>query len=400
MPRSRSLETSSRMSASVRTILPLAVITGTSMLAMDLYLPAVPALQRDLRLSVPEGQATIAVFLLGLAASQLVWGEALHRHGPRTCVKTGLRLLIAASIGAALAPELYSLLAMRLLQGIAAGAATVVAPTVIRATLPPQDGVRGIAAISMVEAIVPAAGPVLGTGLLLFADWRVIVALVGVLAVVAMPFAMRATPHALPNLDSSVPVGYGRLLGSRRYMRLAVSHSLCFAALLTFVGSAPQVLLQALKLGNSAFAVAQVCGVAAFIAMASQSGRISARIGAGAAIQAGAVAHVVLCAAFLVMIQFRTVTLPALLIFWMAFCGLLGVRGPAAFSEALAVPVALMGRASAVLVLLLLISSALATQAVAPFLDRGGLGAVVAAMLALSLVSVALLVPYPRWEPA
>jgi MFS transporter, DHA1 family, multidrug resistance protein len=386
------------MSASVRTILPLAVITGTSMLAMDLYLPAVPALQQDLRLSVPEGQATIAVFLLGLAASQLVWGEALHRHGPRACVKAGLLLLIASSIGSALAPELYSLLAMRLLQGIASGASTVVAPTVIRATLPPQDGVKGIAAISMIEAIVPAAGPVFGTALLLLIDWRGIIALVGVVAIVAMPFAMRATPRELPNLDRSVPAGYGRLLANGRYGRLALSHSLCFAALITFVGSAPQVLLQVLKLGNSAFATAQVCGVAAFIAMASQSGRISARLGPGGAIRAGAAGHVVLCASFWMVTRVwpSFVGLPALLVFWMGFCGLLGIRGPAAFSEALAVPVAQMGRASALLVLMLLTCSAAATQAVAPFLQRGGLGAVVAAMLALSLTSLGLITPYPE----
>lgn len=385
------------MTSSVRTILPLAVITCAGMLAMDLYLPAVPALQQDLRLSVPQGQATISVFLLGLAASQLLWGEALHRHGPKACVKVGLWLLIAASLGSAIAPNLHVLLLTRLLQGIAAGAATVVSPTVIRATLPAQDGVRGIAAISMIEAIVPAAGPVLGTLLLLVADWRFTFVLIGLLALAALPFAMQATPRELPNLDHSVPTGYARLLANGRYLRLAWSHSLCFAALMSFVGSGPQVLQQVMRLGDAAFAAAQVGGVAAFVAMASQSGRISARLGPGRAIQAGALGHVLLCGGFLaLLLAGMTVGLPMLLVFWMGFCGLLGVRGPAAFSEALAVPVAQMGRASALMVLLLLVCCAAATQAVAPFLQEHGLQAVVAAMLLLSMASVALLLPYPR----
>jgi MFS transporter, DHA1 family, multidrug resistance protein len=384
------------MTSPVRTILPLAVITCASMLAMDLYLPAVPSLQRDLQASVPQGQATIAVFLFGLAASQLVWGEALNRIGPKACVKAGLWLLVASSIGCALAPELYSLLAMRLLQGVAAGASTVVSPTVIRSTLPPQDGVKGIAAISMIEAIVPAAGPVIGTALLMVTDWRTTFLVIGALTLIAMPMAMRATPRELPNLDRSVPSSYRHLLGNGRYVRLALSHALCFAALLTFVASGPQVLLQVLRLGETAFATAQVCGVAAFIAMASQSGRISARLGPGRAIQLGAVAHVLLCAAFLAATQFvASIPLVALLAFWAGFCGLLGIRGPAAFSEALALPVAQMGRASALLVLALLVCSAAATQAVAPFLQSGGLGAVLLTMLALSLASLALVVPYP-----
>jgi hypothetical protein len=60
---------------SIHTILPLAVLTATGMLAMDLFLPAVPAvpaLQRALGVSVAQGQLTVAVFLAGLAASQLV----------------------------------------------------------------------------------------------------------------------------------------------------------------------------------------------------------------------------------------------------------------------------------------------------------------------------------------
>ncbi len=377
-------------SASVRTILPLAVITCTSMLAMDLYLPAVPTMQRGLGLSVAEGQATVAVYLAGLAASQLVWGEALHRIGPRTCVKVGLWMLIAASFGCALAPELWSLLAMRLLQGIAAGASTVVSPTVIRATLPDKDGVRGMAAIAMIEAVIPAAGPVLGTVLLLVTDWRTTFVVIGVVALLSMPFALGATPKRLPHHEEDAPSGYLALLRDTRYLRLALSHALCFGALLVFVGSAPQVLQVVMQWGDGAFATAQVCGVAAFIAVASQSGRISAWLGPIKAIRSGAVVHVLLCAGFWWACVHGAPRFGEVLAFWVVFCGTLAIRGPAAFSEALRVPMVQMGRASALMVLLILAMSAAATQAVAPFLQQAGIAAVLTAMLALSIASLLL----------
>lgn len=370
------------------------------MLAMDLYLPAVPTMQRGLGLSVVQGQATVAVFLAGLAASQLVWGEALHRFGPRACVKAGLWVLIAASFGCAMAPELWSLLAMRLLQGIAAGASTVVSPTVIRATLPDKDGVRGMAAISMIEAIIPAAGPVLGTALLLVTDWRSTFAIIGAVALLSMPFALNATPRQLPHHDDSAPSGYLALLGNARYLRLALSHSLCFAALLCFVGSGPQVLQAVMQWGDGAFATAQVCGVAAFIAVASQSGRISARLGPVRAVRAGAVTHLLLCAGFWWAWQDGALAFGWVLAFWVVFCGTLGVRGPAAFSEALRVPMVQMGRASALMVLMLLVSSAAATQGVAPFLQQAGLEAVLVTMLALSAASLLLVLKLPAAAPS
>ena len=76
--------------ASIRTVLPLALVTCTSMLAMDFYLPAVPSLQAWFGIEVTLAQATIAVFLAGLAVSQVVWAEIMARLGPRSTVRIGV----------------------------------------------------------------------------------------------------------------------------------------------------------------------------------------------------------------------------------------------------------------------------------------------------------------------
>src|SRR5690349_12994412 len=136
--------------------MPLALVTGTSMLAMDLYLPAVPALQKSFGVDVSLAQASIALFLAGHAASQLLWAEAFNRLGPKRVVLMGVATVFATAVAAALAPTIGFLLVVRLIQGVAAGAALVVAPSVVRATLPGADAVKGIAAISLVEALIPA----------------------------------------------------------------------------------------------------------------------------------------------------------------------------------------------------------------------------------------------------
>src|SRR5262249_55539832 len=151
---------------------PLALVTGTSMLATDLYLPAVPVLQKSLGIAVSAAQATVAVFFAGLALSQLAWGESLNRLGPRRCIVIGGSGVALLSGAGALGPSVPWALAFRSIQGRTAGAATIVAPSVVRSTLHGSDAVRGIAAISMVEALVPAAGPVLGAALLVSLSWR------------------------------------------------------------------------------------------------------------------------------------------------------------------------------------------------------------------------------------
>lgn len=381
--------------ASIKTVLPLALVTCTSMLAMDLYLPAVPNLQQSLGIRISLAQATVAVFLAGLAASQLLWGEALNRVGPRRCVQIGVFALIVGSVGCALAPSIETVLAMRLLQGIAAGAATVIAPSVVRATLSNEDAVRGIATISMIEAIVPAAGPLLGAVLLNFMDWRGTFWILAAATLLVWPFAVAVTPRQLPGLDRSVPAGYRVILRNGRFARLALSHALCIGALLTFVASAPQLVRNALQLDASAFAVLQLVGVGSFIVMASQSARIATRLGAARAVHLGAGLQVLLCAALLAGALVGRMPFWSVLLFWSGFCGALAVRGPPAFSDALAVPAAQIGRASAMLVLTLLVIGALGTQLVAPFMDGASAAPLAAGMLLMLLVSVALVAPYP-----
>jgi MFS family permease len=208
----------------------------------------------------------------------------------------GLALLALASFGCALVADYGLLLALRVLQGIGAGASTVISPSVIKSTLGERDAHRGIAAVAMIEAIVPAAGPVLGTLLLLAVDWPWTFAAIGVLTLLSAPLALRVIPHASPAGDDAGS-GYAALLRDRRFLRLASAHALSFAALFVFVGSGPQVLNPAW--GLHAFALAQVVGVACFIAAASQSGKLGERLGTGRVVKAGAWLHLALCLLFL-----------------------------------------------------------------------------------------------------
>ncbi len=167
-------------------------------------------------------------------------------------------------------------------------------------------------------------------------------------------------------------------------------------ALLTFIASAPQLMIHALDLGVRHFAILQVVGVAAFMIFASQSGRISARVGAPRAVQLGAVVQ--LCASVTMLVLDRVVDVSFVVIaaFWFVFCAALAVRGPSAFSEALKLPASQLGRGSAIMVLLILLAGAIGTQLVAPFMDGQSASALLLGITVPCVISALLVVPYPH----
>jgi hypothetical protein len=81
-----------------------------------------------------------------------------------------------------------------------------------------------------------------------------------------------------------------------------------------------------------------------------------------------------------------------------AFCATLGLHGPPAFSDVLALPSTQMGRASALMVLLLLGAGTALRQAIALFLMHWQFGAVAAAMALSAWLCFALVARDPARE--
>src|SRR6218665_1254236 len=61
-------------------IIVLASLTMIDIMAIDLYLPAFPEVAQSLGASTSQVQATLSVFILGLAIGQLVYGPLFDRY--------------------------------------------------------------------------------------------------------------------------------------------------------------------------------------------------------------------------------------------------------------------------------------------------------------------------------
>lgn len=358
-------------STSLRAVIPLSILTAVGLLATDLYLPAVSSLPSEIGGTVPQAQATLAVFLASLALSQLLWGGAADRFGGKAVLKVAIGLQILAGMACAVAPSMGVLIVGRAFQGLGVGAATVVVPSLIRQRFSDRDTVRAMSWLGIAESLIPAVGPIAGTALLSVTDWRASFWIVTGITLVLTPFALRSVPEHQRADGGKTSFGYTVLLRDAAYIGYALGHALCFAALLTFVASAPQVVQIWLRAEPQTFAILQALGVSAFVVSASQSGRLTASYGIDRLIGAGVVLQVVATAAMLALALLEARSATALVATWVLFCGALGLRGPATMARALDVAPEYVGRASGLLMFLALGLAAAGTQAVAPFLVGG-----------------------------
>jgi len=105
----------------------LLVLTVFGPISMDLYLPALPALTKELGAAVSIAQLTITACLIGLAVGQLIAGPLSDRFGRRGVLLVGVTAYIGVSVLCAVSPTIELLVVARLVQGLAGGVGIVIA---------------------------------------------------------------------------------------------------------------------------------------------------------------------------------------------------------------------------------------------------------------------------------
>jgi hypothetical protein len=103
-------------------IIMLGLLSALPPLAIDMGLPAIPALESAFHIGIGAATRTLTVFLLGFSIGPILFGPLSDRYGRKPVLLLGLGLFSLASLACALAGNIDSLLLLRLLQGVAAGA--------------------------------------------------------------------------------------------------------------------------------------------------------------------------------------------------------------------------------------------------------------------------------------
>jgi len=157
--------------AGLRVPIVLSTLLGFASISTDLYLPALPAMAAALHADAGTVELTIAGYLVGFSAGQLLWGPIGDRYGRRGPVAAGLVLFVIGSASCALSAGAGQMIGWRVVQAVGACAGVVLARAMVR-DLYPRD--RAAQMLSTLMTIVPLLGPILGGQILALAGWRAI----------------------------------------------------------------------------------------------------------------------------------------------------------------------------------------------------------------------------------
>lgn len=301
----------------IRTALVLGLLAAVGPFAIDMYLPAMPAMAADLGAPVASVQATLTAFFLTFGAAQLVWGPLSDRTGRRLPLFLGIALFLVASVGCALAPDAGWLIAMRALQGVGAAVAMVLPRAIIRDMHTGSAATRLMAMVMLVISVSPMLAPLAGSGLIAVADWRAIFVALAVAAALSLGIVALALPETLPPA-ARVPVrpralaaSAGRLLTDPKFMGLTFTGGFGMASFFVFISSASFVYTQAFGLSPVQFSLAFAVNAIGFFAASQAAAPLGDRYGPGRVVRGGTAMFLVFAGLLLVLALAEAASLAA-----------------------------------------------------------------------------------------
>jgi DHA1 family bicyclomycin/chloramphenicol resistance-like MFS transporter len=233
-----------------RFFLVLASLTTLGPFALDMYLPALPSLARDLRVSESASQLTLTACLVGLGVGQLIVGPVSDALGRRLPLVAALLTFTAATLLCAAAPSLELLVGFRGLQGMAGGGAGVIAIAMVRDHYSGTAAARLFSLLLVVTLLSPLLAPTLGGELMLVTSWRGVFIAVAAIGLLILLAAVLGLPESLPSgrrrqggfWDAAQTMG--RLGVDRSFISYAIPAALTTAALFTYLAGSSFVLEQ------------------------------------------------------------------------------------------------------------------------------------------------------------
>lgn len=223
-------------------------LTATPPLAMDMYLPSLPEVTRSLHAPAATVQLTLTACLAGMALGQIVVGPMSDRWGRRRPLLAGLAVYVLATALCALAPNVETLVAFRLAQGLSGAAGIVIARAVVRDL---YDGVamaRFFSTLMLISGVAPIVAPLIGGQILRVTDWRgvfVVLTVVGALLAVVVWTRLPETLPPARRHGGGVGETLGsmrRLLADRAFTGYLLAGGFAFAALFAYIAASPFVI--------------------------------------------------------------------------------------------------------------------------------------------------------------
>ena len=229
----------------------LAAMSALAPLSLQIFVPALPAIQAHFAVSPGTAQLALSLSILANAVAALSYGPLSDRFGRRPVMLGGLAMFIAGSVLCALAPTIGVLIVGRIVQSAGGAAGMVIARAIVRDLYPREQAASMIAYLTMAMVVAPMLAPSVGALLLDLFDWHAIFIAVTAIGILLAWGAQQRLHETRAGGSggagwSALLSGTAALVRSRAFIAYVLQSAFAISAFFAFVAGAPYYMIDIL----------------------------------------------------------------------------------------------------------------------------------------------------------
>ncbi len=212
-------------------------------LSTDMYLPALPEMQKDLHGNM---ELTITGFLIGFSLAQIFWGPISDRFGRKRPLILGMLLFIIGTIGCAMSYNISHMIFWRVVQAFGGCTGPMISRAMVRDMFGINKAAQMLSTLMIIMAVAPIIGPLLGGQLLKISSWRSIFWFLAVVGVLMLVCIIRLPETLPPQKRQDTSLGntflkYKQLLSNRKFMKYTLCVTFFYVGAYAFIAGSPFV---------------------------------------------------------------------------------------------------------------------------------------------------------------
>ncbi|WP_244817926.1 multidrug effflux MFS transporter [Caballeronia sp. Lep1P3] len=206
-------------------------------LAIDIYVPALPAMARYFATSPQAIQSSVSGYMAAYALGQLTLGPVADAYGRKRVLAFGLVVFTLGCLLSLAATNLETFLLARCMQGFGIAATNLLAKAIITDSFKGMALVHAFTYMSIAWGLAPIVAPVIGAHLQTAFGWKACLVFLLLYSIVmwALVWRYRETlPRPVRLEPRTLISNAGKVLSSPVFQSCFLAQGLCYSILLVF----------------------------------------------------------------------------------------------------------------------------------------------------------------------
>lgn len=229
-------------------VIILGALTAIGALSIDMFLPGLPEIKNDFHTTTSNAQLTLSLFMIGLALGNLFAGPISDATGRKKPLWISMFIYTLASLGIVFVTNIEVMIALRFIQGVTGGAASVISRAIASDMYKGKELTKFLSLLMLVNGVAPVIAPAIGGIILSFAVWRMVFIILTIFGILMVIGSLTKVPESLQEdeKDSNGIKGmfknFKHLLATPKFVLPMLIQGFSFIMLFTYISASPFII--------------------------------------------------------------------------------------------------------------------------------------------------------------